>query len=654
MKALKRITALTLALLTVAGSCLFEIKAEDYKKEYPELLITEIGVDQYGDAANTKNTNPKYKNEFADRDPFEFIEIVNNSDKEVNVFDYMLAYQGAKSTNAEYFEQSIQEYTPFYPGEDWTDGPFNSYETYWKRSEVKKPVNPEYEGGKVKAGEVFVAWIYNVDSHTLNATVDEFRTFWGIDPSVKVFILDGGDKINEMNFSLKNQTTGTYAILHSSERFPKRRSSDKTFVPESTNTHHNYQGKNYEQLDEVIGWAIVDYTSAPLNAVASQNEKTNFTVSYLPYTGNAKNENGFTSKTFISYKRSHLQCVTNYAEATVGKLNDEQKAILKNTSTSVVKATSEVPVEIKDEKGRPSLIITEISPDNYINIPQNINKEWTNENSDPFECIEVYNNSAGLINIYDYMIGYQGSGATNVSTYFERLVQEYTPIFPGADWADAPYTAYDSMWSNTNVKRPVNPAYEDGVLKAGEVAVIWAYSSDSHKIHATVEEFRSFWSIPSDVKVFIMDAYSSRDKNFNIKNSETGTYIILKPCDKYPARRGDDETFETEKGDRLPIYYDLHAGKSYETEPEIISWAVVCFNLYEPLYSFSNSNGKNSASNNYTLVYAPYNGGEVFGNGFLTVSYESQKRMHLQEANTKAHIGVLTDAQKAKIAKAAS
>ncbi len=647
---MKKLIAFILAFSMLCACFLFGTAAENYEGIYPELLITEIGVDQYGDASNAANKNEKYRDLYADRDPFEFIEIVNNSDKPINVYDYMLAYQGAKSTNGEYFEKSIQEYTPFYPGADWTDGPYTSYDSYWTNAEDKRPVNPEHKDGVIAPGEVFVAWIYNLDSHALRADFDEFRSFWSVDPSVKIFILDGFDTKNKMNFSLKNQTTGTYAIIHSSERFSKRRSSDETFVPEMDNTHHNYAGKTYEELDEVISWAVVDYTTSPLNAIASQTEKSNFTVSYMPRSGNDKAENGYNSSSFITNKRAHISKVNSYAESTVGKLDADQSAAIAKTKTSIVKAPASAPVVLDEVKDRPSLIITEIAVDTYLKVDQNINTEFgTNYNLDAFEAIEVYNNSAAAVNIYDYMIGYQGSSAKNVSTYFERLVQEYTPILPGADWIDAPYTSYDSFWTGTSVARPVNPAYEAGVIQPGEVAVIWMYSKDAHTIHATMDQFRAFWKIPENVKTFILDANSSRDKNFNLKNEDTGTYVILQPCDKYPVRRGDDDTFNTEGGKRLSVYYDLHAGRSYDTETEIVSWAVVCFNVYEPLYSFRGKAGGTASRLNYSLVYAPYNGEHVYGNGFLTISIESQKRMHLQEAVNDAHIGVLTEAQKSLI-----
>ena len=63
------------------------------------------------------NTNPKY-NEDAGNNPnadvYEFISVYNNSDRELNVYDYMIGYQGA-SARAGLFERSIQCYTRFIP-----------------------------------------------------------------------------------------------------------------------------------------------------------------------------------------------------------------------------------------------------------------------------------------------------------------------------------------------------------------------------------------------------------------------------------------------------------------------------------------------------------------------------------------------------------
>ena len=80
--------------------------------EYPELLITQIGVDQYGSPDNAANINPKYNDGSGNNpnsDVYEFISVYNNSDRELNVYDYMIGYQGASPTKSpDFFERSIQ------------------------------------------------------------------------------------------------------------------------------------------------------------------------------------------------------------------------------------------------------------------------------------------------------------------------------------------------------------------------------------------------------------------------------------------------------------------------------------------------------------------------------------------------------------------
>ncbi len=641
MKKTVKIIAIALAVVMLVGTSLFLLSAADAECVYPELVITEIGTDQYGESANANNTNPNYRGENADLDPYEFIEVYNNADKAVNIFDYMLAYQGCDKADADRFEKSVSMYTPIYPGCDWTDGPFTSYDSFRSDTDAR-PVNPEYDGGAIASGEVAVIWVYSNDSHTVNASLDQFRAFWKIDESTKVFVIDGGSA-SETNFSLKNDGMGTYSIIHQSERFSKRRSADVTFGVEYDNTHHGYAGENYETLDEVISWAVIDYSDAPIGTEPADN----FTVSYVPYSDSAKAENGYSADSFASLKRMHLDRVNSYEESTVGRLNDEQKAAFAGAKTDTVRAKADPPVVIDEIKDRPSLIITEIGVDQYMEVEQNTNPN-AKGNSDTYEFIEIYNNSDGDINIYDYMIGCINVGAGSVSTYFERLIEDYTPIYPGHDWIDAPYTAYDEYLNGAAL--PANPEYEYGVIGAGEVAVLWAYSKDAFKAQATVEQFRTFWSVPDDVKVFMFDANTEYgEKNFCLENLDCHTYSIIQPCDKYPARRSGDVTFETSGGDRLSVYYNLGENWSYETAPEVISWAVVCYKGYDPLYTYSKGDTKKNHRTNYTLEYSPYNGEEVFTNGFFTVSIPSQKRMHLTGVTTEATVGTLTDAQKESI-----
>lgn len=627
--------------------------------EYPELLITQIGVDQYGSPDNAANINPKY-NDGAGNNPnsdvYEFISVYNNSDRELNVYDYMIGYQGASPTKSpDFFERSIQCYTPVYPGADWIDAPYSAYDTYWKNASAERPVNPARADGTVNPGETFVIWVYSAASHRINCTVEQFRRFWSIPDGVKVFIIDGNDVDGPNNFKLKNSATGTYIIMHSSERFPARRSADKKYDVERDNKRDPYLDETYETLEEVISWAVVDFTSEPLASQLSAEgaeAKTNRTVSYLPATDAPAAQNGYTAAAFASKKRMHLERVNGYADASVGRPDDAQRAAFAKTLTTLVRTVPEKTVALVNNNDRPSIIITEISADQYGG-DSTLAAYKASPSSDPFECFEMYNNATEAVNIFDYMIGYQGSGATSVSTWFERSVQEYTPILPGADWIDAPWGEYDKYWTGSDVARPVNPGYADGVIAPGETFVVWCYNSDSHKCRATVADLREFWKIPENVKVFIFDGNSDRDKNFNIKNSGTGEYIIIKPSERFPLRRSDDETYYTECDRKDHYYYD----KNFSDMPEIISWAVVDFGSYDPLYTFRLKNGESSSKNNYTMSYAPYNGEEVFTNGFTTVTFATQKRVHLTAVNEKyedAHIGTLTEAQREAIAKSNS
>ena len=650
----KRIASLLLAAVILSGMFLPTGINADSAVSYPELMITEIGVDQYSDPSNAKNVNAKYAGAYAQKDPFEFIEIVNNSDKSVNVYDYMLAYQGTGSDDADYFESSVQEYTPFHPGKDWTDSHYSYTAKYWTGDE-KMPENPSYENGVIAPGEVFVVWMFSDASHSLNCTEAQFRSFWSIPDGVKIFLLDADSADEEMCFSLKNSKTGSYMIMRESARFPKRRSSDKTFYPESDNKHHNYFKVSYSDLEEIINWAVVDYKTEPLKSFASanggENSQTNFTLSFVPEQSDSKYENGFTESSVKSTARVHLEKINTYAESTVGRLNDAQKAAFEK-ATSTVRGgvpNRDIYTDPENNTTRPDILITRISPDQHSSASGNTNKLYTSGGADPYEFIELYNNSGKTINVYDYMVGYQGSGASSVSTYFERLIQEYTAIFPGEDWTDSPYTYHDSYW--TSGTRPVNPSYEEGAIEAGKTFILWFYSPDSHKVKAQFEDFRSFWKIGQDVKVFLVDADSNRDKNFNVKNSSTGTYVILKPSTRYPQRRSDDETLNTEDAKR---FWSLDL--TYDDMPEVVSWAVVDFGCYEPLYTFSSKNNNSSFTTNYTLRFAPGDrDNPEFINGYLTTSLFSAKRCHLSsvaKTYAESNVGVLDDAQKAAIEKA--
>ena len=186
----KRIISVVLSMLMMLGTVPYAVTAAGGgTDEYPELMITQIGVDQYGSRENAANTNPKY-NEDAGNNPnadvYEFISVYNNSDRELNVYDYMIGYQGASPAKSpDFFERSIQCYTPLYPGADWADAPFAAYDSYWKKSSVVRPVNLARENGKIKPGETFVIWVYTAASHRINCTLEQFRSFWSIPDGTK-------------------------------------------------------------------------------------------------------------------------------------------------------------------------------------------------------------------------------------------------------------------------------------------------------------------------------------------------------------------------------------------------------------------------------------------------------------------------------------
>ena len=142
-------------------------------------------------------------------------------------------------------------------------------------------------------------------------------------------------------------------------------------------------------------------------------------MSYLPATDAPAAQNGYTAAAFASKKRMHLEKVNGYADASVGRPDDAQRAAFAKTLTTLVRTVPEKTVGLVNNNDRPSIIITEISADQYGG-DSTLAAYKTSPNSDPFECFEMYNNAKEAVNIFDYMIGYQGSGATSVSTWFER------------------------------------------------------------------------------------------------------------------------------------------------------------------------------------------------------------------------------------------
>ena len=278
----------------------------------------------------------------------------------------------------------------------------------------------------------------------------------------------------------------------------------------------------------------------------------------------------------------------------------------------------------------PDLIITEIAPDTLGN-----GIAGYQDNKDPFEFFEIYNNTDKTLNLYDYAIIYNGNGPTNEK--FENLIVEYTPFLPG-DWRDGTYT--DDKWTDTTYawagwdNMPRNP--ETCEIAPGECVVIWsmfcevAYAMFNDGKGMQFEHLREFWGIPENVQVICWDGNSNNgdgrggnDKNFNLKNSGTGTYGIIQKSDAIAAAANvEGSTYETS-------FFDC---------AEIVSWSTLDF-------SNLGSNSIADTSFNFT-VDTNYLGADEF------LRTRDSRRALLVEAFAEATPGKLTAMQKLTLGQA--
>lgn len=203
--------------------------------------------------------------------------------------------------------------------------------------------------------------------------------------------------------------------------------------------------------------------------------------------------------------------------------------VLLLTSLSTIAASASNELLTTTSSPRPDWIITEVCPDTSGN-----GIGGYTDGKDVFEFFEIYNNSGSTLNLYDYCMTYNGNART--SEKFETQIVEITPFKPGdyLDGSNLPWSGQANECSDLSNK-PVNP--DTCLVAPGEVVVIWSmyheayYASWNEGKGMSVADFRAFWNIPDDVKVIAWDAcsstsYGGHDKNFNIKNSDTGTYGI--------------------------------------------------------------------------------------------------------------------------------
>ncbi len=227
-----------------------------------------------------------------------------------------------------------------------------------------------------------------------------------------------------------------------------------------------------------------------------------------------------------------------------------------------------ISAEETDDVQTPDWIITEIGNDT-----SGTDKGYTNGytgGADTFEFIELYNNSDRTLNLYDYALIYNGHGRG--SENFENLIVESTPIKPGDYWDGSTFVPTDNTVYGDFSNKPVNP--ETCEVAPGEVVVLWMMYYESYLAMynegkgLSMADFRAHWQVPDDTKVIAVDANGAakrggHGKNFNVKNSEVGTYGIALQSEALNAATNTDDSTGL-------------AGSFCENE-DIIFWATVDF-----------------------------------------------------------------------------
>lgn len=237
-------------------------------------IITEFGANQKGKEGNTNGYT-----EDVDEDCFEFIEIYNNSGRELNLYDYAITYSNAKRETPE-FENTVQRYTPFKPG-DYLDDATLVPNTGIIGDLSNMPVNPDT--CMVAPGEAVVLWMMYYDAYraTFNdgkgMSIDDFRAHWNIPESVKVIAVDGNGNSknggNPKNFNVINSGVGTYGIALQNDAM-----NDTANVPDGV-----LEGSYLENSD-MICWATLDYENVLLYGDAMDNQTINYTWDFGGYT----------------------------------------------------------------------------------------------------------------------------------------------------------------------------------------------------------------------------------------------------------------------------------------------------------------------------------------------------------------------------------
>ena len=285
----------------------------------PDWVITEICPDQQGMDGNTNG----YTSDVT-ADCFEFIEIYNNSGRELNLYEYALTYNGS-GRNSEKFEHQITEYTPI-KGGDYLDGsdliPTEPTKPFGDLS--NRPTNPDT--CTVAPGEVVVLWMMYLEAYQgrfndgKGMSMADFRAHWSIPEGVKVIAVDANGNTknggNGKNFNVKNSEVGTYGIAKQSPELEAAANAADAAGLDG----------NYWESEHLVCWATVDFTDMLLNNTVA-NVTYNFTWDFAGY---AAKDQAYTYYKDVDYVYDARRCflLTMYDEATAGSLNVAQKMTL--------------------------------------------------------------------------------------------------------------------------------------------------------------------------------------------------------------------------------------------------------------------------------------------------------------------------------------
>lgn len=135
------------------------------KTSVPDIVITEVVPDNVGD------------------DQYEFIEVVNTSGRAINMFDYSLA---ANSGYTAYTNEYFNKIDPIIPGDVGNILAAEPGSIYYNNA----PYNMDYESGWLQPGETAVLWSYYSSAYKDGYTLKQFRDYFGMDESVKLFAVD--------------------------------------------------------------------------------------------------------------------------------------------------------------------------------------------------------------------------------------------------------------------------------------------------------------------------------------------------------------------------------------------------------------------------------------------------------------------------------